>query len=197
MLVPTIYPINNPQQLMEWLRQQLPQYSYTTRARFVVVGSGVSTGVLIRPSGQNQAKLVWAFPSMGVQMLLTLSIFAGLLPGLLLFLIVWLSVKGGVDRIRSDIAAALSGQAQAQAGMAAGGQAYGGQPQPGQQGGYPQQQGGYAQQQGGYPQQQGGYAGQQSMAQPGPQQGYGAPPQQGQQGGWGGPPQGGQPGQGY
>jgi hypothetical protein len=158
------FPLNNAQQLQQWLQGALPQYTYTTRANMVLVGKGSATGVLIKPS-RNGASLVWAFPSMGVQLVLTLLIvLSGILPGLLLFLIVWLVVKGGVDEIKQNIAGVLQGGG----AMAGAQQGYGAPPQQG----YPQQQ---------------GYG-----APPQPQQGYGAPPQQGypQQQGYGAPPQG-------
>jgi len=206
MLVQTPYPLNNPQQLMQWLQPQLPQYKCQVRQRWVVVGKGAATGVLIRPSGPNGAKLVWAFPSMGAQILVNLSIiFTGILPGLIIFLIVWLSVKSGVAEIRQTLAGLLTGQAQAQpgAGMqqpamlgaaaqpaqlaAPGQQQWGAQPQP-QGAGYgqpaPAGYGAPAQQPGqpdyGAPPQQYGAA-------PGPQGQPGYPPGApgGQQGGWG------------
>ncbi len=161
------FPLNNAQQLQQWLQGALPQYTYTTRAKMVLVGNGSATGVLIKARG-NSASLIWAFPSMGVQLVLTLLIvFSGILPGLLLFLIVWLVVKGGVDEIKQNISGVLQGGG-AMAGPPQGyaQQGYGVPPQPQQ--GYPQQ--GHPQQ--GYPQQ--GH----------PQQGYGAPQQ-------GYPPQGG------
>src|SRR5688572_7759395 len=118
----------------------------------VLVADGTATGVLVKPSG-NQATLMWAFPSMGVQMILTLlTILSGLLPGLVLWLIVWLAVKGNVDQMKQSIAGVLQGGAiAAQPGYGAFPQ---GQPQQAlpQQGGYPQH--GYPQQQQGYPQQQ-------------------------------------------
>jgi hypothetical protein len=199
MNVQSAYPLTNAQEVLGFLQAQLPQYKCFVRQNFVVVGNGSATGVIIKPGGGNNATLAWAFPSMGVQLLVTLSIFAGLLPGLILFGIVWLSVKGGVDEIRKNIAGVLSGQGgmQAQQGQQAwAGQQQGGYAQAPQQGGYAQapQQGGYAQapQQGGYGQapQQGGYG-------QAPQQGgYGQAPQgypnqgqggqgQGGQGGWG------------
>jgi hypothetical protein len=152
----------------------------------VLVGNGSATGVLIKARGNN-ASLIWAFPSMGVQLVLTLLIvFSGILPGLLLFLIVWLMVKGGVDEIKRNISGVLQGGG-AMAGPPLGyaQQGYGAPPQPQQgYGAPPQPQQGY----GAPPQPQQGYG-----APPQPQQGYGAPPQPQQgypQQGHGAPPQG-------
>jgi hypothetical protein len=209
MLVQTPYPLNNPQQLMQWLQPQLPQYKCQVRQRWVVVGKGSATGVLIRPSGANGAKLVWAFPSMGAQILVNLSIiFTGILPGLIIFLIVWLSVKSGVAEIRQTLATLLSGQAQAQPGAGMQQQAMGGAAQPPQLGAPGQQQwGGQQQQPGGYGQpapagygapQQADQAGQAGYGAPPAQPGYGAAPGQQAQAGYGQPPQGaGQPQPGY
>lgn len=201
-------PLQNPQQLQAFLQQALPQYKYSLRANMVLVGDGTATGVLIKPKGAG-ATLMWAFPSMGVQMLLMLFIiFGGILPGLLIYLFVWLAVKGNVDQIKQAVAGALQNPGQMQAGgamamgpgmMGAGAQPMGQLPQgypaqqgfPDQQGGYPQQQGGYPQQQqGGYPQQQqqGGYPQQQQGGYPQPpgQGGYGQGGYGGGQGGYGG-----------
>jgi hypothetical protein len=173
MKVQTSFPLTNAQQVLGYVQQQLPNYKCFVRQNFVVVGNGSATGVLIRPEGANGAKLIWAFPSMGVQLLLTLSIvLSGILPGLILFGIVWLSVKSGVEQIRKDVAGVLSGQGgQAQLGWAGGQQA-------GQQGYAQAPQQGHAQ----APQQGYAQAPQQGHAQA-PQQGYAQP--QGGQGGWG------------
>ena len=102
-------PLDNPQMLQQWLMQVLPGYTYTVRGSFVVVGKGSATGVLIRPNGPGRAKLQWAFPSMGVQMVLTLSIvLTGILPGLILFGIVWAAVSGNVGAMKNQIAQVLA-----------------------------------------------------------------------------------------
>ncbi len=106
-------PLDNPQQVVQWLQSMMPGYkAYTVRGSYVTVGAGSATGVLIRSAGPGRAKLIWAFPSMAVQLILTLAIvFSGILPGLLAFGIVWLVVSGDVNRMRNDIAQALMGQA--------------------------------------------------------------------------------------
>ncbi len=86
-------PLDNPQQVVQWLQSTMPQYTYTVRGNYVIVGAGSATGVLIRGAGPGRAKLIWAFPSMAVQLLLTLGmVFTGILPGLVAFGIVWLVV---------------------------------------------------------------------------------------------------------
>jgi len=112
MKVQIAHPSATPQQIEAHLRATFPRYTVVSRAGFPLVGNGSATGVLVRPSGQGQVNLVWAFPSMGVQILVTLTIvLTGLLPGLFLFLIVWLSVKSGVERLKQEIATVLTGGA--------------------------------------------------------------------------------------
>lgn len=138
--IQSAFPLNNKDQLLHWLRATLPRYTYTTRAGVVIVGSGASTGVMIKTNGPHHGSLGWALPSMGVQLLLTLGVFAGILPGLLVWLLVWLAVKGDVEKIKHDLAQHLAtGGASAQQqpqGQWGGQGGYGpGQSGPGQ-GGY-------------------------------------------------------------
>ncbi|APR85669.1 Hypothetical protein A7982_11018 [Minicystis rosea] len=74
-----------------------------------IVGDGLATGVMLKPAGPGLLKTGWAFPSAVTQILVLLTILAGLLPGLTLFLIVWLSTKGGVARLEQEIATVLAG----------------------------------------------------------------------------------------
>jgi hypothetical protein len=97
------------EQLVATLRQAFPRYTVTMRAGVPIVGEGLATGVMIKPDGPGALKTAWAFPSMVTQILLVLVIFAGLLPGLTLFLIVWLATKGGVARIEQEVATVLAG----------------------------------------------------------------------------------------
>jgi hypothetical protein len=64
MTVPLAWPNATPQQLEAHLRASFPRYNVTMRAGFPLVGDGLATGVLVKPSGAG-ANLVWAFPSMG------------------------------------------------------------------------------------------------------------------------------------
>lgn len=101
--------LSNAHEVATWLGTVLPQYKTSVRmGKVVIVGTGMATGIGIVPRGPNKAKLNWQFPSMGVQLLLTLGIvFSGILPGLIAFLIVWLSVKDDVNKIEQDITTAL------------------------------------------------------------------------------------------
>lgn len=97
------------EQLAAMLRQAFPRYTVTVRAGVPIVGDGLATGVMLKPDGPGFFKTAWAFPSVVTQMLVMLSILAGLLPGLTLFLIVWLATKGGVARLEQEVATVLTG----------------------------------------------------------------------------------------
>lgn len=101
------------QQLATQLRPAFPNYKIAARGRkVVVIGTGSATGVGIAIRGPHQAKLNWQFPSLGVQMLLTVGIvFTGILPGLIAFLIVWLVVKDDVKRIEQEVTTVLQNAA--------------------------------------------------------------------------------------
>lgn len=153
MQIQTAIPVSDPQQLMHWLKAAFPHYSVAKRGPVVIVGAGPVSGVMVRSIGPNGAKLAWAFPSIATQILITLTFFAGILPGLVIFLFVWLATKGTVAKITQEVAAALhsgapAGQYGAPHQMAAGGPVaalpqggygYGAQPMPG--GPQPQAQG--------------------------------------------------------
>ena len=110
MEVPSQMPLENPQQVQQWLQSMMPQYTYAIRGSYVVVGDGAATGVLIRSAGPGRAKLVWAFPSMGLQIALSVAmVLTGILPGLIAFGIVWAATSSGVDALRQQVAHALSG----------------------------------------------------------------------------------------
>ncbi|WP_437915754.1 hypothetical protein WME73_11815 [Sorangium sp. So ce302] len=98
-----------PDQLAAMLRQAFPRYKVTMRGGVPIVGDGLATGVMLKPDGPGALKTGWAFPSVAAQMLIMLIILAGLLPGLTLFLIVYLAAKGGVARMEQEIATVLQG----------------------------------------------------------------------------------------
>ncbi len=113
--------LTDAQALVNFLGSQFPNYKISARGKkVVVIGTGSATGVGVLIRGPNQARLNWQFPSMGVQLVLMLAIvFTGLLPGLLLFLIVWLSVKNGVNQIKQEVTQALQSGGAAQPHAAA------------------------------------------------------------------------------
>ena len=120
MRIQTQYASASGEQLAAMLRQAFPRYTVSVRGGIPIVGDGLATGVMLKPDGAGALKTAWAFPSMVAQLLLTLTILAGLLPGLLLFLIVWLVTKGGVARLEQEVATVLAGGASPQLGAAPG-----------------------------------------------------------------------------
>jgi hypothetical protein len=99
------------------LRRAFPRYTVTMRGGAPILGDGLATGVMLKPAGPGQVEAVWAFPSVIAQLLVTLTILAGLLPGLVLFLVVWLVTRGGVARLQQEIATVLAGGSSPQAGL--------------------------------------------------------------------------------
>lgn len=93
--------------IKQTLEQRLPQYKYSFRGSIVVCAKSSATGAMVVPK-KDGIIVNGNFPSMGVTLLWTLfMIFTGILPGLLLWLIVW---KGGQDKVRDEVMAVL-GQA--------------------------------------------------------------------------------------
>lgn len=90
----------------------MPQYEHFTRGGSACVGNGLATGVVVKPDGPHSVKLGWEIPNLPVKLLLMLSIvFTGILPGLLLFGLVWMVISSDVERLKQEIAHALtSGQ---------------------------------------------------------------------------------------
>ena len=74
-----------------------------------MMGAGSVTGLAVVTNGQGKIKTVWGMPNVGIQIIMTLSFFAGILPGLIIFLIVWSSVKGKVKSMEAELAQALAG----------------------------------------------------------------------------------------
>jgi len=109
-------PLQSAAAILETLRSVRPDYSYElVENRFiqgVIVGDGKVSGVQANLK-DGTISLGWQMPDKVVRMLLPLSIvLSGLLPGLLLFLIVWLINRGRIESIKADIAFILSGGAQ-------------------------------------------------------------------------------------
>ncbi|MGZ5969944.1 MAG: hypothetical protein ACXWP4_19865, partial [Polyangiales bacterium] len=120
MRVQIAQPSATPQQIEAYLRSSFPRYSVISRAGIPIVGDGAATGVMVKPSGPGYVTLGWAFPSMAAQILVTLTIvLTGILPGLLVFGIVWLVVKGGVARLKQEVSTVLAGGAPMQLPVAA------------------------------------------------------------------------------
>ena len=105
----SLVPLTDSKALAGFLGSKFPNYKISPRGgKVVVIGTGAATGIGVIIRGPNEVKINWQFPNMGVQMVLMLAIiFTGLLPGLILFLVVWLSVKNGVNQIEQEVIAAL------------------------------------------------------------------------------------------
>jgi len=91
------------------LRAAFPRYTVTQRAGVPLVGDGLATGVFVKVDGPGFVKTLWAFPSVVTQLLVTLSILGGILPGLTLVLLVWLATRADVARMEREIATVLAG----------------------------------------------------------------------------------------
>lgn len=107
--VQTLYTLHHPDQVMNWLQTNVPQYSYQMRhKKFLIASTGMATGVQINITGAQSVKLMWAIPNMGVQIMMTLAlVLSGILPGLVLWGIVWMATKSATERIKQTIAQAL------------------------------------------------------------------------------------------
>ena len=101
-------PITDKNQLLGWLTQTLPQYTYGTRGPSVIMGAGSVTGLAVVPKGPGKIRTVWGMPNVGLQIMINLSFLAGLLPGVILILIIWSSVKGKVKSMEAEFAQALA-----------------------------------------------------------------------------------------
>jgi hypothetical protein len=119
MRVQIAQPVASAQQLQGFFQSTLPRYEHFSRGGSAVVGAGLMVGVVVKPDGPNAVSLGWEIPNLGVKLFMVLSIFAGILPGLLLWGIVWMVISGDVERLKQEIAQALTtGTAQAGGPMA-------------------------------------------------------------------------------
>ncbi|MDO9018957.1 MAG: hypothetical protein Q8S73_00615 [Deltaproteobacteria bacterium] len=108
MRVQIAQPVASAQQLQGFFQSTLPRYEHFSRGGSAVVGAGLMVGVVVKPDGPNAVSLGWEIPNLGVKLLMVLSIFAGILPGLLLWGLVWMVISGDVERLKQEIAQALT-----------------------------------------------------------------------------------------
>ncbi len=93
---------------MAWLQTNVPQYKYQLRNKKVLIASnGTATGVHINITAAHTVKMMWMVPNMGLQMLLILITVFTLLPGLLIWLIVWQVTKSGTEQMKQVLGQAL------------------------------------------------------------------------------------------
>jgi hypothetical protein len=78
--IPVPPALGSTEALTAALRAAFPRYTVTLRAGVPLVGDGLATGVFVKPDGPGHLKTLWAFPSVVTQLLVTLSILAGILP---------------------------------------------------------------------------------------------------------------------
>lgn len=104
-------PISDKNELLDWTKAKFPQYKPKGRGPGVVMGEGSTTGLMLVPKGEGQIKSAWAFPSVGIQILVNLSFLAGILPGVIIFLSIWGSVKNRVREIEKEFGDALGADA--------------------------------------------------------------------------------------
>ncbi|MBL8603215.1 MAG: hypothetical protein JNK72_14925 [Myxococcales bacterium] len=107
MEIQTQLPLHDKQGLAQHLQRMFPQYKVEPNMHGVIVGNGLATGVLVRDMGNGRAKLIWEFPSLATKFFVILTIVFGILPGLILFGLVWAVTNGDVDRMRNEVSHAL------------------------------------------------------------------------------------------
>lgn len=105
------YPVQSAQQLCSWLQAQMPHH------RFKVVGKSVTmiksswVGLSIMPMG-NTVRLSGDMPpDAGARILLNALFPVGILPGIIAYLIFWLSVRSSWKAMEKRVAACLRGEA--------------------------------------------------------------------------------------
>jgi len=116
MRVQIAQPTASAQELQAFFGSTLPQHEHFSRGGHAVVGAGLVTGVVVKQAGPHAVELGWEIPNIGVKLLMVFSIFAGILPGLLLWGLVWMVISSDVERLKQEIAQALTNGAPAQGG---------------------------------------------------------------------------------
>ena len=116
MRVQIAQPTASAQELQAFFGSTLPQHEHFSRGGHAVVGAGLVTGVVVKQAGPHAVELGWEIPNLGVKLLMVLSIFAGILPGLALWGLVWMVISSDVERLKQEIAQALTTGAPVQAG---------------------------------------------------------------------------------
>jgi|SRR5688572_12771339 len=99
--LPTVPPKETIKQTLE---QRLPQYKYTFRGNIVVCEKTSFIGAMVVPK-KDGVVINGNFPSMGAMFVYIILLFGtGILIGLLIWAIAW---KGGQDKVRDEVQAAL------------------------------------------------------------------------------------------
>ena len=100
-------PVPPKETIKQTLEQRLPQYKYSYRGNLVVCAKSSFIGAMVVPK-KDGVVINGNFPSMGATFVYVLLLFGtGILIGLLIWVIAW---KGGQDKVRDEVEAALKGQ---------------------------------------------------------------------------------------
>lgn len=106
----TIQPVQGPAHLQQILQSTLPHYRVEAQAGGVVVSNGVCTGLHLKQSGPQMVKSGWVIPNVAVRLLWSLGmVLTGILPGLLVYGLIYLGVKSGVAQMEQDVMTILRG----------------------------------------------------------------------------------------
>lgn len=110
--IATVQPVQGLQHLQQILQNTLPHYRVETNVAGVVVSNGLCTGLQLKQASPQLVRSGWIIPNVAVRLLWSLGmVLTGILPGLLVYGIIYLVVKDGVANIERDVATILRGGA--------------------------------------------------------------------------------------
>lgn len=93
------------EQIKQTLEQRLPQFKYSFRGNIIVCEKSSFIGAMVVPK-KDGVVINGNFPTMGATLVYVILLFGtGILIGLLIWLIAW---KGGQDKVRDEVQAALA-----------------------------------------------------------------------------------------
>jgi hypothetical protein len=110
--IATIQPVMGLPHLQQVLQATLPQYTFVIRANSLVVGHGLCTGLQLKLATPSCVRTSWVIPNMAVQIMWSLTmVLTGIIPGLLVYGLIYLIVKSDVVQIEQHIQTILRGGA--------------------------------------------------------------------------------------
>lgn len=108
--IATIQPVQGLPHLQQILRNTLPHYRVEMTAAGLVLSDGVCTGLQLKLGSPQTVKTSWIIPNVGVRLLWGLTtVLTGILPGLVIYGIIYLAVKEGVAKVERDVSTILRG----------------------------------------------------------------------------------------
>ncbi len=108
--IATVQPLMGIPHLQQVLQSTLPQYGFVIRGNSLVVSNGLCTGLQLKLAAPTVVRTGFVIPNMAVQLLWTLTmVLTGILPGLLLYGIIYLVVKGELARMEQNIQTIMRG----------------------------------------------------------------------------------------